>query len=79
MNFRQLIEREARHEDPTARPRKMGEMAAACGVSRAHLYNLMKGAKRAQAWTVSAIALGLEVDVEVVDKALLQSREEVEA
>ena len=76
MNFRELVEREAAYKDPARRPRSLTSMAARCGLSRAHLYNLFTGAKKPPTWTVAQIAKGLGVDAATVEKALARSRAE---
>lgn len=76
MNFRDLVDRAARYKDPTKRPRSMGAMAIKCGVSRPHLYNLIRGDKIAQPWTIARIAKGLSLDDDTVRRALEVSREE---
>jgi DNA-binding phage protein len=75
MNFRELVERERAYADPCRRPRTIGKMAAKCGISRPHIYNLFYGAKSPAPWTVAKIARGLGVEPEVVREALDRSRE----
>lgn len=76
MNFRELVEREARFKDPARRPRSFKDMAQRCGLSRAHLYNLFSGVKTPPTWTVAQIAKGLGVDAATVEKSLQRSRAE---
>jgi hypothetical protein len=76
MNFRQLIDQQARYNDKALKPRSIGAMAEKCGVSRAHLYNYFTGAKRAPEWTVEKMARGLELPAKTVEDALAQSRKE---
>ena len=79
MNFRELVEREARYQDPARKPRSMSAMAAKCGLSRAHIYNLFAGVKKPPTWTVAQIAKGLGVDAATVEKACARSRAEAQA
>ena len=76
MNFRELVDREAAYLDPCRRPRSMSKMAAKCGVSRPHLYNLFYGLKTPEPFTIAKIARGLGVTVGVVQRAIDRSREE---
>lgn len=79
MNFRALVD-DARRRGRAAhlRPRTMSWAARQCGISTAHLYNLINGAKVAPEWTAHRIARGLDVPFAVVQRALEQSRAEAE-
>lgn len=76
MNFRELIDREARYKDSTRKPRSMAVMAKRCGFSRQHLYKLFDGTKTAPEWTVARIARRLGLKVNVVQSAIDRSRKE---
>lgn len=69
--FRDLVDdarREGRAEH--LRPRHVATIAARCDLSRAHLYNLMRGTKRAPPWTVARIARGLGLTTAAVQSAM---------
>lgn len=77
-DLRQLIreaQREGRHEEEP--DRSMEEIAAACCVTRNHLYDLMAGKPdpaKVKTWTIHRIAQGLDLDPEEVREAIKASR-----
>jgi DNA-binding phage protein len=54
----------------------MAQIAKRCGLSRQHLYNLMRGNKAPPEWTVHKIARGLRLPVDVVAKAFAKTAEQ---
>lgn len=79
MNFRELVDRERRRGRAAhLPPRTIRWAARRCGVSVAHLYNLMGGRKEAPDWRVASIARGLKLTPLAVQRALNKSRREAE-
>ena len=79
MNFRQLVDTARAKGLPSHRkPRPMSWLVRQTGLSRAQLYNYIRGKQTAPTWSVAKIARGLKLAEKVVESALVASRAEAE-